>query len=373
MTSQQKAQELLAMADVTIHGERPWDIQVHDERLYDRVFAHGSVGLGEAYMDGWWDAEDLTGFFAHVLRAHLDSRISFLGALGYVLRARFTNMQNTKRAYQVGEQHYDIGNDLYERMLDKRLAYSCGYWSSPATPAQNLDNAQEQKLDLVCRKIGLKPGQTVLDIGCGWGSFLKFAAERYGAKGVGVTVSKEQAALARETCTGLDVDIRIEDYRTLQGTFDHIISIGMFEHVGPKNYRAYMQKVSSLLKEDGLFLLHTIGSDRTTWTSDPWFHKYIFPNGVLPSVAQMGAAIDGLFMLEDWHNFGADYDLTLQEWFKNFDAAWPELQSKYGERFYRMWKYYLLSVAGGFRSRRTHLWQLVFSKKGMLGGYQSAR
>jgi cyclopropane-fatty-acyl-phospholipid synthase len=369
MTSKEKAAELLSLAGITLNGPAPSDPQVHDERLYDRVFSSGSIGVGEAYMDGWWDAEDLPSFFEKVMRAHLEDKIAYAGMAWYVLRALLTNRQNKKRAFQVGEEHYDIGNDLYERMLDARMVYTCGYWSSPSTPAQNLDDAQEQKLDLVCRKIGLQPGHTVLDVGCGWGSFAKFAAEKYGAKVVGITISKEQAALARERCKGLPVEIRIEDYRDTTGTFDRIVSLGMFEHVGPKNYRTYMQKMHDLLADDGIFLLHTIGGDQNGKTADPWIDKYIFPNGVLPSVGQIGVAFEKLFILEDWHNFGPDYAKTLMAWYRNITAAWPELSLHYSQRFYRMWSFYLLSSAGAFRSRRLGLWQIVLSKKGILGGY----
>jgi cyclopropane-fatty-acyl-phospholipid synthase len=286
-----------------------------------------------------------------------------------VIRARFANLQNKSRAIEVAEQHYDLGNDLYEATLGRTLSYTCGYWKH----AKNLDEAQDAKLDLICRKIGLKPGQTVLDIGCGWGGFLKFAAEKYGAKGVGITISKEQAVLAQELCKGLPIEIRVEDYRDTEGQFDHIVTIGMFEHVGPHNYRAFMQKVSNLLKDDGLLLLHTIGAHYTVYAADRWITKYIFPNGTLPSVAQIGEAIDRIFILEDWHNFGPDYDRTLMAWFENFDRAWPQLEAKYGKRFYRMWKYYLLSCAGMFRSRYTQLWQVVLSKKGLEGGFTPVR
>ena len=369
MNVKEKTVSLLAKAGIEVNGPNPWDIQVHDERVYARIWSQGSIGAGESYMDGWWDVEDMTGFFFKLMESGLDKSLQNLGSLWYLIRAVITNMQNRRRAYQVGEEHYDIGNDLYERMLDKRMAYSCGYWKN----AKTLDEAQEAKLDLICRKLSLKPGQTVLDVGCGWGSFLQFAAERYGVKGVGITVSKEQAALARKRCEGLPIEIRVEDYRNTTGQFDHIISIGMFEHVGPKNYRTYMKKMSELLKDDGLFLLHSIGSYKSVLISDPWFNKYIFPNGVLPSVGQIGKAINKLFILEDWHNFGIDYDKTLQEWYKNFNKTWPEIEKSYSPRFYRMWRYYLLSVAGGFRARRNQLWQVVLSKRGVPGGYQSIR
>ena len=372
MNSKEKLGEIAARAGVTVNGPAPTDVQVKDERLYDRIFSGGVLAIGESYMDGWWEVEDLSGFFDKILRSKVDRSFGHIGTLWYVLRAQLTNLQNKQRAFEVGEQHYDIGNDLNERMLDRRMVYTCGYWSG-ALPARNLDEAQEAKLDLVCKKIGLKKGQTILDVGCGWGSFAKFAAEKYGVTVVGITISKEQAVLARERCKGLPVEIRVEDYRDTQGQFDHIVSLGMFEHVGPKNYRIYMEKMRSLLKDDGLFLLHTIGGEHSTLRTDPWIDKYIFRNGVLPSVAQIGTAIDRVFVLEDWHNFGPDYDKTLMVWWQNFDRHWPEIKDKYSERFYRMWRYYLLSCAASFRARRNHLWQLVLSKEGIEGGYQSIR
>lgn len=372
MTSKEKARELLAKAGIQINGAHPWDIQVHDERLYDRVFSSGTMGVGESYMDGWWDVEDFPTFFQKVLDARLDGSLRRISTLWYYARAWLLNMQNKDRAFEVGEKHYDAGNDLYERMLDKRMVYTCGYWSS-SPPARNLDEAQEAKLDLVCKKLGFKHGQTVLDIGCGWGSFAKFAAERYGVTVTGITVSKEQAALARERCKGLPVDIKFEDYRDTTGQFDHVVSLGMFEHVGPKNYRTYMKKVYSLLKDDGLFLLHTIGTTKSVVATDPWINKYIFPNGVLPSVAHIGKAIDDLLILEDWHSFGPDYEKTLLVWCANFEKGWPEIKDKYNERFYRMWRFWLHSSAATFRARHNQLWQIVLSKKGVPGGYKSVR
>ena len=379
MIAARKACEgLLAKADIRINGDRPFDIQVHDERLYARVLAQGSLGFGEAYMDGWWDSVAFDETMARLLLAKLDEAVHVSPALlWHFIKARVLNLQSRQRAFEVGEQHYDLGNDLYEAMLDKRMVYTCGYWEN----AKTLDEAQEAKLDLVCRKIGLKKGERVLDIGCGWGSFAKFAAERDGAEVVGITVSVEQAALARERCQGLPampdgrprVEIRVQDYREVQDTFDHIVSLGMFEHVGEKNYREYFEVARRCLKPGGLFLLHTIGGNRSRRATDPWINKYIFPNGMIPSVAQIGKAIEGQFVMEDWHNFGPDYDTTLMAWFHNFDAAWPRLRDKYGERFYRMWKYYLLVSAGAFRSRSLQLWQIVLSPDGLPEGYRSIR
>lgn len=273
------------------------------------------------------------------------------------------------RAFQVGEQHYDRDNDFFRKMLDRRMIYSCAYWKG----ADNLEEAQEAKLDLICRKIGLQPGDRILDIGCGWGGFAKYAAEKYGVEVVGITVSKEQVKLGRELCRGLPVDIRLTDYRAIDEHFDHVVSVGMFEHVGYKNHRIYMETVHRCLKDDGLFLLHTIGNARSYVTNDQWLNKYIFPNSLIPSMQQISSAVERLFIVEDCHNFGFDYDATLTSWFENFNGHWDELGELYDDRFYRMWKYYLLSSAGLFRSRFMQVWQIVLSKKGIPGGYQSVR
>lgn len=364
-----RAQALLGHADIRIGGDRPTDIRIRDERLYPRVFAHGSLGLGEAYMDGWWEVEDLPGFFTRVLSSHLDERLKTFDTLLAHLKARFVNLQRGTHAWKVGTTHYDLGNDLFDAMLGKRLVYSCGYWAQ----AQDLDAAQEAKLDLVCRKLRLKPGQRVLDIGCGWGEALKFAAERYGVEGVGVTISREQAQFARELCKGLPVDIRLVDYRELDEPFDAVYSIGMFEHVGQKNYRTYFDVVRRCLKPQGLSVLHTIGSNAEPSRPDPWIEKYIFPNSMIPAASQVSAALEGLFVVEDWHNFGPDYDTTLMAWTANFDAAWPLLSKRYDERFRRMWHFYLACSAAVFRSRRDQLWQLTLSPEGVPGGYRVPR
>ncbi|MBP6942803.1 MAG: cyclopropane fatty acyl phospholipid synthase [Candidatus Buchananbacteria bacterium] len=366
---QQRAVELLRHADLEVNGSDPWDPQVHDNRMFSRVFRQGSLGLGESYMDGWWDAAQLDEFFHRLLKADLASAIKPIALLPLVARDVVLNPQAGRRSFKVGEQHYDTGNDLYRAMLDKRLTYTCGYWKDATT----LDEAQEAKLDLICRKLGLKAGDRVLDIGCGWGSFMKFAAEKYGVSCVGVTVSKEQVALGQELCQGLPVEFRLTDYRAVNEKFDHIVSVGMFEHVGTKNYKTYFEVARRCLKPEGLFLLHTIGSNRSRRTSDRWLDKYIFPNSILPSIAQIGKASEKHFIIEDLHNFSAYYDKTLMAWHANFEAAWPDLKSQYDERFYRMWRYYLLSCAGLFRARQAQLWQIVLSPHGVKGGYTSIR
>ncbi|WP_347261327.1 cyclopropane fatty acyl phospholipid synthase [Rudaea sp.] len=373
-TARSRIEALLALADVRVDGPAASDLQVHDERLYARIIAHGSLGLGEAYMDGWWDAADLDGFLFRLLAAHVDERVGGIDDAALFLRAKLVNMQRGRRAYKVGEQHYDLGNDLFQAMLGKRLVYSCGYWKD----AGDLGAAQEAKLDLVCRKLGLEPEMRVLDIGCGWGEALKYAAQKYGVSGVGVTVSQEQAEFARALCRGLPVEIRVQDYRNVPDEigdekFDRIWSIGMFEHVGAKNYRAYFDTVRRCLANDGLTLLHCIGGNESTNHTDPWIAKYIFPNSMIPSAAQIAKAAEGLFVLEDWHGFGPDYDRTLQAWRANFDAAWLQLAETYGGRFRRMWHFYLAASMASFRARRDQLWQIVFSPRGVPGGYTAVR
>jgi len=367
--TQQKIEALLKLADVEINGSRPWDIQLKDTRLFDRVLAQGSLGFGESYMDGWWDCEQLDELINKLLRSDLDKKVQPWTFIFPYLKSKLINLQKGRRAFNIGEKHYDIGNDLYNRMLDKRLVYTCGYWQE----AQTLEEAQEAKLDLVCRKIGLKPGDRVLDIGCGWGSFAKFAAEKYKANVVGITVSKEQLELGKKMCANLPVELRLQDYREVHEKFDHIVSLGMIEHVGYKNYRTYMKVVKENLKEGGLFLLHTIGSSQSVTGTNAWIDKYIFPDSMLPSAKQLTAAFEGLFVMEDWHNFGSYYDKTLMAWFDNFDKRWPEIKEQYSERFCRMWKFYLLSCAGSFRCRKNQLWQIVLSPQGVRGGYQSIR
>ena len=363
-------EKLLAEADVHVNGSQMCDIQVKDERFYAAVLHGGVLAFGESYMAGWWDSQALDELAARLTLHRIANKAQLTPAnILLTLEALVGNLGAKKHAFEVGERHYNIGNDLFERMLDKRMTYSCGYWRE----AENLDQAQEAKLDLVCRKLGLKAGHQVLDLGCGWGSFAKFAAEQYGVSVVGLTVSAEQMKLGCERCKGLPVEFRLQDYRDAEGVFDRIVSIGMFEHVGYKNYETYMEVANRCLKEDGLFLLHTLGSNTSTNHTNPWINKYIFPNGMLPSIAQIGRALEERFVMEDWHNFGAYYDRTLMAWFENFDRHWPEISAKYGGTFYRMWKYYLLSCAGALRARGAQLWQIVLSKHGVKGGYESTR
>ena len=367
--------ELLARADVRFDGGRPWDVQVHHPRLYRRLLTRWSLGAGESYMDGDWDCERLDELFARLMQVDLDQVApgwSRLAAGWEWLRHRLFNLQSLHRAFQVGEQHYDVGNDVFEVMLDTRLVYSCAYWER----ARTLEQAQVDKLELICRKLQLQPGERLLDIGCGWGGLARHAALHHGAQVTGITVSREQLALAQQRCAGLPVDLRLMDYRALAETgarFDKIASVGMFEHVGPKNYATYLDTAGQLLAPEGVFLLHTIGSGTTTPFTDPWIDRYVFPNGKLPSARELAQALEGRFVIEDWHNFGPDYDRTLVCWHQRFEAAWPRLSARYDERFRRLWRYYLLCCAGFFRSRQGQLWQLVLTHRERARPYRSVR
>ncbi|EMF4700720.1 TPA: cyclopropane fatty acyl phospholipid synthase [Serratia marcescens] len=363
-------EEMLAEAGVAINGPRAWDIRVHNPALFKRILQEGSLGFGESYMDGWWECERLDMLFTRILQAGVDERLpKSLSDIARIAYARLFNRQSRKRAWQVGKEHYDIGNDLFRAMLDPYMQYSCGYWKE----AQTLEQAQQAKLRMICEKLQLKPGMTLLDIGCGWGGLAQFAAQNYGVTVHGVTISAEQQKLAQARCAGLDVEILLQDYRDLDRQFDRIVSVGMFEHVGPKNYDTYFSVAARNLKPDGLFLLHTIGSNQTDLNVDAWIDKYIFPNGCLPSVRHIAEASEGRFVMEDWHNFGADYDRTLMAWLENFKRAWPDLMGGYSERFERMFTYYLNACAGAFRSRNIQLWQVLFSPAGVEGGVRVYR
>jgi cyclopropane-fatty-acyl-phospholipid synthase len=356
--------ELFESAGVGVEGKAPGDILVRNNDFYGRLLREASIGLGESYMDGWWECDALDLFIEKILRVDMKKKIEGSWRLKLLtLQAVITNMQSRDRARIVAEKHYDLGNDLYEVMLDPRMVYTCGYWKN----AKTLDEAQDAKLELICKKAHLKPGMRVLDLGCGFGGFALYAAEKYGCEVVGVTVSKEQqrfgSAIAERK--KLPVDLRLQDYRTVQGKFDSVVSIGMLEHVGPKNHRSMMKVVHRCLREDGIAVLHTIGSNVSQRHGIPFFEKHIFPNAASPSLAQLGKAMENLFIVEDLHNIGPDYEPTLLAWWKNFDAGYHTLdQKKYDERFYRMWRFYLLAAAGAVAARESQLWHLVLTHNG---------
>ncbi len=361
MSAKRVVKEMLSSIGVEIGGSNPWDIRVKDEGMYARVLSDKNLGLGESYMDGWWECSRLDEFIHRLLKGRLDQKVSGgVRLLFPYLQAKLLNQQSKSRSQVVAERHYDLGNDLFLSFLDPYNQYSCAYFNG----TDDLASAQRNKLELICRKLGVTEKQSVLDIGFGWGGLAKYAAEKYGCAVTGVNISQEQVRYAKEFCKDLPITILHCDYREVNGSFDKIVSVGMFEHVGPKNYRIFMETAHRNLTDCGLFLLHTIGRNDTNASCDPWINKYIFPNGKLPSTAQISKAAEGLFVVEDLHNLGPHYDKTLMAWHANFQSAWPVLKERYDERFKRMWEYYLLSCAGAFRARDIQLWQLVFTKCG---------
>jgi len=367
---EKSVRQILNKADIEIGGDRSWDIQIHHRGFYRRVVLKGSLGLGESYMDGWWDCKRIDQFLYRILSCDL-SRIDKKPVIRWIfdLSGRVVNLQTLTRSHKVAEKHYDPDSDIILAFLDPYNQYTCGYFDG----TDDLDTAQEKKLDLICRKLQITAKDHVLDIGCGWGGFARYAAEQYGCEVTGASNSANQLNHARSSCNGLPVEFIETDYRKITGSYDKVLICGMIEHVGYKNYERLMQIVHRCLKPEGLFLLHTIGGNRSQVTGDPWLLKYLFPNSMLPSLCQLTQAAEGLFVLEDLHNFSAHYDPTFMAWAANFDRHWPSIEKHYSRRVYRMWHYYFRHMAGTFRARLNQLWQLVFSKNGVPGGYASIR
>src|SRR5207247_6743311 len=352
--------DLLALADIRINGDRPWDIQVHHRRFFGRVLASGTLGFGESYMDGWWDCDALDEMCSRSNRAGLEKRFAFLlPNVSALLTALVANQQTFRRSRKVGRVHYDLSNDFFEAMLDPNMQYSCALFAE----GDDLAAAQLRKLDWICERLRLRPGLRLLDIGCGWGGLARHAARRYGCQVVGITISREQFRYAQRWCRGLDVEIQLRDYREVTEQFDRVVSVGMVEHVGYKNYRTYMRTAARSLGEDGLFLCQGICGNVSRVHTDPWIERYIFQNSMLPSLAQLTRAADGVFIVEDVKNIGPNYDPTLLAWEENFRRAWPRFADRYGERFRRTWRFYLLSCAGAFRARSLQVFSILFSKE----------
>ncbi|PCI25442.1 cyclopropane-fatty-acyl-phospholipid synthase [Candidatus Peregrinibacteria bacterium] len=361
-----KGAEMLQEAGITVNGSNPWDIHIHNDNFFLRLLFYGTVALGESYVDGWWDVEKLDQFVYKLLDAKLVDHKSYtlqhpiakiLNKLRF-LSPLFFNKQNKTQASKDVKYHYNIGNDLFEAMLDKRMNYSCAYWKN----AKNLDEAQEAKLDMICKKLKLEPGMSVLEIGCGWGGFAKYAIEKYGVRVRGITLSENQRDYALKYCKGLNFQADIIDYREIQGQYDRVVSIEMIEHVGPKNYQEYFQVIDRCLKKEGLCLIQFDGKSESLHWNDVWIEKYIFPNTVTPSPKQITTAIENLFFIVDWEDFTKDYHTTMMEWDKNIDKNWETLKKNYDERFYRMWKFYLLYCPATALAKSQHLWQVVFQK-----------
>jgi cyclopropane-fatty-acyl-phospholipid synthase len=357
--------DVIATAGITIDGTHPWDLQVPEPRAYERILRDGSVGFGEAFMDGWLDCERIDQFAERAFCAELSKRLETPAAVMEAIKVRINPFGSRSRSFEIGVKHYNTGNDLFEVMLDKYMIYSCGYWRQALT----LEAAQLDKLELICRKLQLQPGMRVLDIGCGFGGLARYAAEQHGVSVVGISVSTEQIELGKRLCAGLPVDFRLIDYRDLNESFDRVVSVGMFEHVGRKYYGDFFATCDRCLKPAGVFLLHTVGYEKEE-SINPWFDKYVMPGVEFPTVANIANSVGADLMLQDFHAWdGSHYDKTLMAWFERFDAGWGQLKNKYDQRFYRMWKLYLQGCAGAFRAGRMRVWQYVFSKGRIPGGY----
>lgn len=376
---------VLAPADIKINGMRPWDITVNSDNFYPRVFRDGIIGLGEGYMYGEWDCQDPVELVARFYKGRIDTKIPTDPLLlGRVLMDRMVHgvkryLDRDSQARDLASTQYNLSTDLFKAFLDDRMLYTCGYWQNATT----LEEAQDAKLDLTARKLGLdqKGGMRILDIGGGWGGLAIFMAERYAVNVASISISEEQIKEAEKRRLALPEEIacrienRFQDYRDVaDGPFDRVVVMGMIEHIGHRNFRSIMEVIHRNLAPDGLFLLHTIGVDINGGEEKGnWLERYIFPGSEIPNAADLAASWRNLFVMEDWHNFGADYERTLVEWFKRFDQNWEKIRPMFepnAERFYRMWKLYLLGCAGGFRARASQLWQIVLSKGGVPGGYQ---
>lgn len=369
MSSKDLCMALLAKAEIPLNRSKKYGIEVYNEKLWDRIISKRQLGLAEGYMDGWWDCDAIDEFLTRLLEINVLENMKPSPTLFFHwAKSTFLNRQTKSKADKNAKYHYNIGNDLYSRMLDKEMIYSCAYWKR----AKSLDQAQLDKLDLICRKLDLKPGMKILDIGSGWGALLRYAAKNYGIIGMGISPADAQVNYANSKVGKLKIEYRQMDYRDLTGNFDRIISVGMMEHVGPKNLATFFDKCDELLKSDGLMLHHTISSNYSKLVTDPFFDKYIFPGGVLPSIGQIAHASEKKFIIEDIHNFGPDYDKTLMQWHKNINKKWSEIPN-YDDRFKRMWNYYLLASAAGFRTRNLQLLQVVFSRGTLKKPYTSIR
>ncbi len=331
------------------------------------------LGFGESYMDGWWDVQDLDELVFRVASANVDSSANISWEnLTLALKNSLLNVQTRFGVKKLIRTQYNLNSHFFELFLFPYNQYTCFYFKDTNDPAV----AEEKRLDLICRKLELTKSDKVLDIGSGWGGFARYASEKYGCHVTGISVSKEQNDYARKYTKGLPVTIKYLDYHKLHGKFNKVFSGGMIEHVGAKNHRTYMAKIHRVLSDDGLFLLDCLGESVTRKNTDAWTDKYIFPNSLVPSATQMIRVIEGLFVIEDWHNFGNDYAKTCVAWFERFDQNWKKIQKlgeQFDNRFYRMWKLYLLASAGYLRARHIQQWQIVLSKKGVIGGYVSVR
>lgn len=349
---------LLREANIEPNGASPWDPQIKDERFYRTVLLRGSVGLGDAYLNGWWECADISGFILRIIKSGIHLRVPRVDIFLRRLRFGLIDAQNRIRSKRVAELHYDEDPYIFEVMLGSTNSYTCARWKGVIT----LDAAQQQKMDLLCKKAGLSSGMTVLDIGSGWGGFLAYAAERYQVRGIGLTISKTQLDYARKRYGNLPVEFRLQDYRDFVGGVDAVVSICVIEHVGSDHYREYFQKVrETLTREDGFFAMQCILACDTQARMDPWTEKHIFPNGILPTLERIENAVEGILHIVDREFFRDDYVRTFSAWYENLVRNKNAIIARCGVRYFRKYEYYLCLYIAGFGSGRIDVGQFVLS------------
>ena len=358
--------QLLASADIHLNGSRPWDIQINHPQMLTRLLKQGGLGLGDSYMDGWWECQAIDLMLERAMRGRLHEQLQTPRAWWESFKGHLRHSDSEGPSRIVGRMHYQVGNPVYQAMFDPYMTHSCAYW---VDGAQTLEEAQLANLEMICRKLQLKPGMRVLDLGCGWGSFMRYATERYGVSVLGLTHSDEQLKLGQQLARSLPMQFELTDYRQCnpesKSRFDRIVSIGLFDQLGQKDFSAFFQTAKRSLKDDGWMLLQTQGKSPNSGLLDGWDDKHIHAPGYVPRLDEVTQASEAHFVVEDVHNFGADYDRTLQHWHQRFEMAWPQLRLSHDERFYRMWRFHLLSSAASFRTRHKQMWQLVLSPKGL--------
>lgn len=350
--------------DKDSHDEICWYIK--DDAVIRRIFSGGhNLALGETYVEGLWDSNDIRKLVIELIKLErvkmqlgLHALPIFLGEVLGKLLALFLPSNTLSSSRKNITYHYDISDDMFQRQLGPTMQYTCAYFHRPD---MSLDEAQLAKMRIIAHKLDLRPGMRVVELGCGYGAFAYLLATEFGVHVTGVSLSNDQVAYAKKNFAHSRVDIRLQDYRNVEGVYDRVYSVGIFEHIGRKNYKTYFDKCYDLLAPDGIMLIHTIGwgvSGR--WNPNTFMFKHIFPGAEIPHASHMTKKYTDRWHLEDWHNFGKSYSPTAQHWYANLEGS-DEFEAM-DESFKRMWRYYLLGGAAAFDSRRCSLWQLVFTK-----------
>lgn len=352
-------------------GQGPtYTVRLLDDATVRALALDPELAFGEAYMNGSLtiDGDDLQGLLGVVIQNLTASHRVWWQQAVLKVRAMFRRLAQNNiavRARRNVAHHYDLSGRLYDLFLDADRQYSCGYF---AEGVDTLEEAQARKKEHIARKLVISPGMRVLDIGCGWGGMAMTLARDHGAQVLGVTLSEEQHAVATERAAhaGLSdrVEFRLCDYRDIEGTFDRIVSVGMFEHVGLPHYDVYFRTLFDRLAPDGIALVHTIGSTDVPKATNPWITKYIFPGGYIPTLSEAMASVEKAALwpadIECWR---LHYAYTLRHWFDRFEENRAEVERLYGERFVRMWRFYLAACEQTFRHGRQVVFQLQVSKR----------